>query len=553
MRPHLERLGGFLPAAIALALPTVFIPFAVDSYILPRAAIVIAGAGLGCGLALLLPGGPTLGRLRLPLIAAVAAALLAFVFSVSWPLSLEGSYTRYESLPIRLAYLGLLAAPVWLLRDQASRERVIPAFVIGTTIASFQALGQAVLLLSHSIAYRPDGNLGNANLLGALLAMAIPLAFARGLRAPKFGVPWWAALVVMASAVVATTSRSGGLGAVAGCLAVIVFMLRGKKALIGATAALAVVGTGLALIVFSPLRFLNDDPGAARLHLWSDAIRMIAARPLTGWGEDATGLVYGRFLSGDWAPEVDRAHSGPLDLAATQGVIGLVALAWVLVTLSRGFWRWRFAGSIGPLAAACLGYTTWVLFNFDWAPATGVFWLLAGTAWSGVRAAESETPPIPATTRSGSHSGRLGLKVAFRGLAGARWAPTVRFARATGAAALAAGVIWLGAMPVLADVWYYQSRLDLSVIVDPLQGRYHWVLGQGLVAMGSTSRGLTQLQLAARLGESDPQLYVDLGDADQRLGRTADAQAAYRMAVLIDPYFRPARDRLAGKGVPPPG
>src|SRR5665811_1726258 len=136
MRPLLERLGGFLPAAIALALPTFFIPIAVDSYILPRAAIVIAGAGLGCGLALLLPGGRSLGRLRLPLIAAAAAAALAF--SVSWPLSLEGSYTRYESLPIRLAYLGLLAVPVWLLGDRRARDRVIPAFVIGTSIAAVQ-------------------------------------------------------------------------------------------------------------------------------------------------------------------------------------------------------------------------------------------------------------------------------------------------------------------------------------------------------------------------------------------------------------------------------
>ena len=73
MRPLLERLGGFLPAAVALALPTVFIPIAVDSYILPRAAIVIAGAGLGVGLALLLPGGPGLGPMRIPLIAAPIA------------------------------------------------------------------------------------------------------------------------------------------------------------------------------------------------------------------------------------------------------------------------------------------------------------------------------------------------------------------------------------------------------------------------------------------------------------------------------------------------
>jgi O-antigen ligase len=533
LRPLLERLGGFLPAAIALALPTVFIPVAVDSYILPRAAIVIAGAGLGCGLALLLPATPGLGRLRLPLIAAGAAALLAFAFSISWPVSLEGSYTRYESLPIRLAYLGLLAVPVWLLRHQISRERVITAFVIGTSIASVQALGQEVLLLNHSIDYRPDGNLGNANLLGALLAMAIPLAFARGLRAARFGVLWWLALALMAGALLATTSRSGGLGALAGCLGVIVFMLRGRTALIGGAVALAVVGAGLMLIVFSPLRLLNNDPGPARLHLWPDAIHMIAARPLTGWGEDATGLVYGRFLSGDWSPEVDRAHSGPLDIASTQGLLGLAALAWVLLTLIRGFWRWRLVESVGPLAAACIGYSAWVLFNFDWVPATGAFWLLAGTAWSAVRAAETETAS-PGPASQGTNAVR-------------------RAAAALGAVALAVAVVWLAVMPVLADIWYYQSRSDLAVVVDPLQARYHWVLGEGLVAIGSTSRGLDQMKLAGKLGESDPQLYVDIGDTEQQLGRPAEARAAYRMALTIDPFYRPAKDRLAGKGLPASG
>jgi Flp pilus assembly protein TadD len=86
-----------------------------------------------------------------------------------------------------------------------------------------------------------------------------------------------------------------------------------------------------------------------------------------------------------------------------------------------------------------------------------------------------------------------------------------------------------------------------------LQSRYHWALGEGLVASGSTTRGLTQLQLAAKLGESDPQLYVDIGDAEQQLGHPAEAQAAYRTAITIDPYFRPARDRLAGKDVPASG
>ena len=52
MRQPLERLGGLLPATIAVALPTVWIPGAVDSFILPRASIVVAGACVGLGVAL---------------------------------------------------------------------------------------------------------------------------------------------------------------------------------------------------------------------------------------------------------------------------------------------------------------------------------------------------------------------------------------------------------------------------------------------------------------------------------------------------------------------
>ena len=73
MRPLLERLGGFLPAAIALALPTAFLPGAVDSFVLPLASLVIAGACLGVGLALLTPGWTRLGLMRWPMVAAVTA------------------------------------------------------------------------------------------------------------------------------------------------------------------------------------------------------------------------------------------------------------------------------------------------------------------------------------------------------------------------------------------------------------------------------------------------------------------------------------------------
>jgi tetratricopeptide (TPR) repeat protein len=258
---------------------------------------------------------------------------------------------------------------------------------------------------------------------------------------------------------------------------------------------------------------------------------MITSRPVTGWGEDATGLVFGRFLRGDWSPGVtfDRVHSGPLDLAATQGLLGLATLGLVLVMLFWGAWRWRFAGNVGALTAACAGYTVWVLFNFDWAPATGAFWLLAGTAWSAVRAAES-----PALNTSASEAPAIQSHAVWR----------------TGVAVfLALLAIELGAFPILADAWYRQGRVELSVVVDPLQARYHWALGQGLVAQGSVARGVDEMRRAAELGETEPSLYVELGDSEAQLGRSADARTHYLRALEIDPYYSPARQRLTALGI----
>src|ERR1700694_211079 len=530
MRPLLERLGAFLPVAIALALPTLFLPGAVDSFILPRASLVIAGACLGIGLALLVPGGPGLGPLRRPMLVAAAATILAFAFSVSWALSFAGAYTRYDSLPLRLSYLGLLAAAVWLLRDKRSRQWGIAAFVFGTAVACLEALLQR----ASGVGFRPDGNLGNANLLGALIAMALPLAVAHSLRGGRFAAAWAVGAAVLAAGLLVSTSRSGGLGAFAGCLALAVFAFRGRIAAGVAAAATAAVAIALLAIVLSPLRLLNNDPGPIRLALWPDALHMLAARPLTGWGPDTTGLVFGRFLRADWLPgiTIDRAHSGPLDIGVTQGLLGLAALGLILIILFREAWRWRFSGSVGPLAAACIGYSVWVLFNFDWAPATGAFWLLAGTAWSGIRAAQAEGLAVAGTPAT--VVGRSTL-------------------RSLGAIGLALAAVGLAGMPLLADVWYLHGRLEQAVVADPLQAQYHRAFGESLVGRGALPRGVYEMKMAARLGEPDPWLYLELGDAERQLGQLSQAQGDYRAALAIDPYFGPARQRLAAASPPRQG
>jgi len=204
------------------------------------------------------------------------------------------------------------------------------------------------------------------------------------------------------------------------------------------------------------------------------------------------------------------------------------AQGWVLLTLLRGIWRHRFSDSVAALGAACIGYTVWVLFNFDWAPATGAFWLLAGTAWSGVRAAETESP---ATSIADGASPR-----------------GTATARSLVALALVAAAVWLSVLPVLAETWNWEGRSDLAVRVDPLQSRYHWNLGRTLTASGDEHAGVIELQRAADLGETEPQLYVDLGDAELRLGDEASARRDYQRALVIDPYYAPAHQRLADLG-----
>src|SRR5207253_3766217 len=48
----------------------------------------------------------------------------------------------------------------------------------------------------------------------------------------------------------------------------------------------------------------------------------------------------------------------------------------------RAAWRGRSEPYVAGLSAALVGFSVWVAFNFDWSPATGMFWLLAGALWS---------------------------------------------------------------------------------------------------------------------------------------------------------------------------
>src|SRR3989442_3195621 len=98
----------------------------------------------------------------------------------------------------------------------------------------------------------------------------------------------------MVGGLLVSTSRSGGFGAFAGCLALVVFALRDRRMVVAsAIASGAVMAVALWLIVFGPLGLLNNDPARSRFQPLPAALRLIAARPITGLVDAATGMVPG--------------------------------------------------------------------------------------------------------------------------------------------------------------------------------------------------------------------------------------------------------------------
>jgi hypothetical protein len=87
--------------------------------------------------------------------------------------------------------------------------------------------------------------------------------------------------------------------------------------------------------------------------LWPLALRMWRAHPWTGVGSDNYRWVYGAWAGRpSWDTRV-FANNAYLEVAATTGTVGLVALLGTLVASARAAWRAHPPGE--PLAAAVLG------------------------------------------------------------------------------------------------------------------------------------------------------------------------------------------------------
>ncbi len=352
--------------------------------------------------------------LWLPAVATGWAAL-STAFAVHRPTAVLGAYGRHEGLLTYVTYALLLFLAVQLL-DSPDRIRSLARTMVcaGAVVAAY---GLAQHLGFDPIRWgqmsfeqgRAFATYGNPDLLAGYLLFPLLAAPVLALTEERAVVRagWWTAFAVIGAGTFVTFARGAWVASAVGMTALAVAVLRqrsvarrgdaaavaGSAALLAALVTRSLLSATASTNVSERLRSLATSEGSVgqRLALWSDALRGLSARPLTGYGPDSFQLAFHRFRGDRLARlagatgTVDNAHDWPLQLAITVGLPGAaLVLAVPIVALVMSA-RHAFKRDGGPgrlvLAgfwAAVLAFLGYSLYGIATPGAAMFVWLSAG-------------------------------------------------------------------------------------------------------------------------------------------------------------------------------
>jgi putative inorganic carbon (hco3(-)) transporter len=560
-------------------LPLAVIPGASDAYILPklllaRLLVIVLAALWLIRAALEARLGLRRTPLDVPLGAFVASAGISMALSVNRNLSLFGAYIRYEGLLAILLYAAIFWLTVQSLHEPGQARSLLRILLAGGYALALLAIAQSLLTSAHGVGNgetafsfgglaRAQGTMGNPNLLATFLAMLVPLTLGEVLGASRRSVRlcWLNVLATMALALALTFGRAAWVGALLGVALVAAGRLRprsrprlavaGLAVVLGAGAVLVLLATegrgGLPLgssVVSRVVSIANPTAGsgATRLHVWQDTLRLVASRPLAGYGPDTFGLVYPRFESGNWTPgyRVDKAHSDALQVASTQGLAGLGVYIALQLAILLALWRAQRNPWALPFAGAWLAYEVPTQVNFSWLPAAAPFWLLLAVAMVMLGADQRRRSGVYRIRHAAVLAAVLALPVGLLALL----VPAV----------LAPYAAEQGYSAALRAELRGETSVARSAIIEarrlsPESSVYAVEEGNLDLRSGDILAARKAYQDAVRLGSGDPSAYRSLAVVDMLTGHTDEAQRIAREAVLLDP-FNPANGDLLDQARP---
>ena len=169
----------------------------------------------------------------------------------------------------------------------------------------------------------------NPNMLAQYLIMAAPAVIAYNFIENRIGMRLYnrSCLVMTAVGVMVSFSRGGYLALISLALVLIIINIRKRFATV-----LLYLSTSLLFIpktVYSRLTTLN---ASGRLHIWAEAVRKIAQRPLFGYGAgtEPSAVIFDRV-----GLDAPHAHNMMLQVLMEGGCVALIILAAIALVLFK--------------------------------------------------------------------------------------------------------------------------------------------------------------------------------------------------------------------------
>ena len=250
----------------------------------------------------------------------------------------------------------------------------------------------------------------NANHFAALLELVTPTAALLVLREGEKRMIYAGVLLILLAAAVVGGSRAGVV--LVGLETVIVLCAKAGKSRSGragqshqrlwlAASALTVLLVLGGLVRVSDAltrRFEEEQPYQVRWTVVQVTWKLFLSRPWTGYGAGTFDQVYPSANPTDMGVFWPHAHNDPVQFAMEWGMVGPVALGWILWLLLRRRWtedQWLRA----VLPVVTVLAHSWVDFPLQ-IPAVAAAWLLTMAMLPPAVTAEAAASPHLATARS---------------------------------------------------------------------------------------------------------------------------------------------------------
>ena len=273
---------------------------------------------------------------------------------LDWPLGAFGivlvlstAVSSYRAVAVTATLVTVVSGVVffgsfaWLAgSDPGARSTLLRVWALGGPPAA--VIGMIVGWIAHDRAFFPRIPMGT-NAFGTTLFLASLVGLGLAYRArERQRWLWFACALVSLVALVATESRSALAGWAAGAVYLTWRELRAHPRQLAAVLASAIAALALAATaapsVASRVGHVSTDLVVDRLQIWRTAAGIVGSYPLLGTGPGTFQIMFNQrkpaSLERKWS-----AHNLWLHFAVETGLLGLLAILWVVVAAGREWMR----------------------------------------------------------------------------------------------------------------------------------------------------------------------------------------------------------------------